>query len=310
MAWIKKGLIFSVDNLTPIMRTHTLAPTPLILGDSIRIFFSSRNEKNQSYPFYLDVSSKNPKEIKYIHKTPLFELGELGAFDDDGIMPCSVVRISDKLIYLYYIGWNRGVTVSYRNSIGLAVSNDNGETFERMFRGPIIDRHKQEPQMAASPCVMRDGDNWHCWYTSGTRWITVNGKTEPIYTIRYAHSSNGIDWMRDGKECMSPNTEFEAFARPAVIKTEQGYLMWYNYRDSFDYRDGVGSYQIGFAESYNGREWVRNDSVAGITRSAEGWDSLMQCYPAVLECGEFLYLFYNGNGFGKSGLGYAQYEKD
>ena len=101
------------------MRTHALAYTINTRGTLLDIFLIGMKNR---YPFYFDVSSKNPKEIKYIHKKPLFELGELGAFDDDGIMPCSVVRISDKQIYLYYIGWNRGVTVSYRNSIGLQLA--------------------------------------------------------------------------------------------------------------------------------------------------------------------------------------------
>ena len=34
---------------------------------------------------------------------------------------------------MYYIGWNIGKTVPFRNSIGLMFSDDEGETFEKNF---------------------------------------------------------------------------------------------------------------------------------------------------------------------------------
>jgi hypothetical protein len=51
--------------------------------------------------------------------------------------------------------------------------------------------------------------------------------------------------------------------------------------------------------------WQRLDHEAGITPSASGWDSTMQCYPYVIEIDGKLCMFYNGNGFGQSGIGLA-----
>lgn len=307
--WRKKGKILHIENLTDQMVSHALGPTALLCGDYIRVFFSSRDQNNKSHPFFFDVHKENPLDIKFIQKTPILDLGSLGSFDDDGIMPCGIVRLDERTIYLYYVGWNRGVTVAYRNAIGLAVSHDNGRHFKKMFDGPIIDRRKNEAHMAASPCVMKEGNLWHCWYTSGTRWVLINNKTEPIYTIRYAYSDNGVDWVRDGHECMDQASDYEAFARPTVIKENGLYRMWYNFRGCDNYRDGVSSYQIGYAESHDAANWVRKDSEAGIKRSKEGWDSSMQCYPFVVELENKLLMFYNGNGFGRSGLGFAEYRK-
>jgi hypothetical protein len=53
------------------------------------------------------------------------------------------------------------------------------------------------------------------------------------------------------------------------------------------------------------RTWERDDARAGIDVSADGWDSQMICYPAVVDLGERVLLFYNGNGFGANGFGYA-----
>jgi sucrose-6-phosphate hydrolase SacC (GH32 family) len=301
--WHPKGRIFYIDNLTDQMVTHALGATVLVLSDCLRIYFSSRTPDNKSLPYYIDVAIDNPSKIIHIEKMPLLSLGELGTFDDDGIMPCSVVQLDRNTVYLYYVGWNRGVTVSYRNSIGLAVSHDGGKNFTRMFRGPVIDRNKNEPHMAASPCVLKEGDLWHCWYTSGTKWLMVDNKTEPVYTIRYAYSHDGIDWVRDGKACIKQEDESQAFARPTVIKKDGLYRMWYNYRSSKDYRDGDGSYCLGYAESENAHDWVRKDKQIKIERS--DWDSKMQCYPQIIRVNNKLLLFYNGNGFGREGIGYA-----
>ena len=76
--------------------------------------------------------------------------------------------------------------------------------------------------------------------------------------------------------------------------------MWYAVRGDF--------YKIGYAESLNGKDWVRKDDKAGIDISSEGWDSEMISYPYVFKNDNNLIMLYNGNGFGKTGFGYAVWE--
>ncbi|MES1219058.1 MAG: hypothetical protein ABUT20_26360 [Bacteroidota bacterium] len=303
--WCKQGLIFTVENNFDWMVSHAAVPTAMILpGGDIRIFFAPRNSKGQSIPTFIDVKGDNPSEILNVHDKPILELGKLGAFDDSGIMPCSVTKYNDQ-IYLYYVGWNPGVSVPYRNAIGMALSNDGGLTFERMFEGPVVDRNTLEPYFTASPCVFKDDETWHMWYASSTGFAIVNGKPEPLYVIKYASSSNGIEWMRENITCIYPLSPFEANARPSVIKEDNVFKMWFTFRGSFDYRDGKDGYRIGYAESNDGRTWQRMDDAAGIDVSEDGWDSKMITYPFALPYKERKYLFYNGNGFGRSGIGYA-----
>lgn len=61
----------------------------------------------------------------------------------------------------------------------------------------------------------------------------------------------------------------------------------------------------GYAESYDGKRWVRKDNDLGIGLSDSGWDSRHLCYPAVVAYKENYYMFYNGNDMGKDGFGYA-----
>lgn len=69
---------------------------------------------------------------------------------------------------MYYIGWNPSTTVPTRNSIGLAVSDDNGFSFERMYDGPILDRTKDEPYYTGAVDVLKENNVWKIWYTSGS----------------------------------------------------------------------------------------------------------------------------------------------
>jgi hypothetical protein len=70
-----------------------------------------------------------------------------------------------------------------------------------------------------------------------------------------------------------------------------------------------GDYLAGYAESVDGKKWVRKDDEIGIGLSKDGWDSKMLCYPSLLQHKDKVYMFYNGNDMGKTGFGYAILEK-
>jgi hypothetical protein len=304
--WEKQGVLFRTDGQHDWMHSHACVPTALALPDGrIRIYFAPRNKDNQSIPTFIDVDAQNPSRVLRLHDRPILELGELGTFDDDGIMPCSVVRLDEDTVYLYYVGWNPTVSVPYRNAIGVAISRDGGTTFERIYQGPIVDRNPREPFFTASPCVRREEDTWHMWYASGTGFVVVNDQPEPLYVIKYASSDDGLDWRRNNVTCIPPSHDEKANARPTVVYEDGRYRMWFCHRGSRGFRDGPDSYRIGYAESEDAVHWTRDDAAAGITPSEDGWDSLMQTYPNVLSLNGRKILFYNGNGFGRTGIGYA-----
>lgn len=310
MKWIKKGLVFKPDNNFEWMVHHACVPIADKVNDEVlRIYFGPRDKYNRTVTTFIEVEADDPSNVLYVHDKPVLSLGKLGCFDDSGAMPSCIVNYKNKK-YLYYIGWNIGVTVSYRNSIGLAVSDDGGLTFNRAYEGPVVDRTHLEPYFTASPYVIIDNGIWRMWYASCTGWIIHNNRTEPLYQIKYAQSQDGIHWIRENVTCVDYKFDKEANARPCVIKEDGIYKMWYCYRGSLDYRTNKEqSYRIGFAESNDGIAWTRKDEEAGIDRSEDGWDSEMMEYPYVYEHKGRKYMLYNGNGFGKSGFGYAILEE-
>ncbi|CAN5532733.1 hypothetical protein BH20VER3_BH20VER3_05760 [soil metagenome] len=313
MRWVKKGVIFRPENHSEWMAHHACVPIADKVNDEVlRIYFGPRDTQGRTTTTFIEVEADNPAHVLRVHDRPVLGLGELGTFDDSGAMPSCIVN-RDGRKYLYYIGWNRGVTVPYRNSVGLAVSDDGGLTFERVCQGPVVDRTKDEPYFCASPFVLYDDEEqkWKLWYASSTGWRVVHGKPEPLYQIKYAESADGISWMRNHATCLEYTFPGEANARPCVVKENGRYRMWYCFRGSVDYRtDKAQSYRLGYAESRDGIQWERKDSEVGIERAEEGWDSVMMEYPFVYEHRGRKYLLYNGNGFGETGFGYAVLEED
>jgi hypothetical protein len=307
MNWIKRGLIYRPTGKYGWDKSHAAVPTVDLISDQVwRIYYATRDESNRSRIGYIEVEAGRPEHILYEHPEAVLDLGRLGAFDDCGVMPSWIVN-AGRLKYLYYIGWTVRTTVPYQNAIGLAISRDGGRTFERLSEGPLFGLTLREPHFTGTSCVLLENGLWKNWYLSCVRWEMVDGRPEPYYHLKYAESHDGIHWRRDGTVAIDFKSAEEAgIARASVLKEGELYRMWYSYRKASGYRTSKqASYRIGYAESSDGRHWTRMDERAGISLSEEGWDAEMIAYPHVFAYQDKLYMFYNGDGFGRSGFGYA-----
>lgn len=314
MIWQKKGLIYKPDGSQPFSRTHAQVPFGYPMQDKLRVYFSTRDENVSSAVSFVELNPDNLSEVVYIHDKPCLTKGAVGMFDETGTMPSWFLPVGDE-IWLYYTGWNKSETASYRLGIGLAISRDGGLTFERKFTGPLLDRYMFDQVWVAQPCVMReeqaDGSiRWRMWYLSCTKIEVIQGHPEPFYDVKYAESEDGIHWERTGQVCVGYDEFTDAIGRPTVYKDGNLYKMYFSYRNATNYRTDVQrSYRIGYAESEDGINWVRKDELAGIERSADGWDSMMMDYCHIFPHQNQWVMFYNGNGFGASGFGYATQSK-
>lgn len=295
--WIKKGLIFSPTQTYDWLQTHAALPVVDQDDDFWRVYFSSRDERGRAQIGFFEINFADPGKILRVSETPVIGLGPLGTFDDSGVTTSWIVNHEGKK-YHYYSGWSVGVSVPFYFYIGLAVSDDRGETYRRVSSAPILDRNEVDPYLTASPCVLVEDGRWRMWYVSGTGWEMIDGRPRHYYHIKYAESFDGIHWTRDGVVCIDYESPQEyAIARPCVLKTGTIYRMWYSCRGE--------SYRIGYAESADGIKWTRKDREGGITVSDTGWDSEMVEYPYVFEHRGEYYMLYNGNDYGKTGIGLA-----
>ncbi|WP_417857401.1 hypothetical protein [Xanthomarina gelatinilytica] len=307
MDWEKRGLIFKPTGNLPWSRSHAQVPFAMPMDNGlVRIFYATRDENSASSTSFIDVQANNPSTIVYQHDKPILSKGARGSFDDSGTMPAWFINHMGKL-YMYYTAWNKSVEASYRLSIGIAVSEDNGLTFLKMFKGPIMDRSVFDPIWVGQPCVLIEDGLWRMWYLSCEKIEMINNHPEPFYNVKYAESTDGINWQRNNQICI--DFEFgtiDAIGRPCVYKENGIYKMFHSNRRANGYRDDkTASYSIGYSESKDGIAWERMDDKAGIKKSEAGWDSIMNEYCTTYIYKEKRYLIYNGNGFGASGFGYG-----
>jgi len=305
--WIKRGLVFCPQQNRDWNQSHAQLPIVDPLSEQVwRIYYSCRDRANNSRFSYIEVQAGKPEHVLRIAEQPLLQLGDLGSFDESGQMCVSVVGQAG-VKYLYYAGWSEKRHVPYHNAIGLAISHDDGVTFRKYAPGPLLDSRPFEPYFSGTACVRIENGVWRMWYQSCTRWQLIKDRPEPFYHIKYAESDDGIHWHREGRIAIDYKDSSEAGICSASILLEgQVYKMWYCFRQGEDYRhDRSRSYRIGYAESNDGISWQRMDDQASIDVSENGWDSEMLAYPNVISHRGRKYLFYNGNGFGRCGFGYA-----
>lgn len=302
MKWKKKGMIYCPANDQPWKNQFAMLPTPIMVDDSLRIFIGFCDKDNVGRIGYVDVDPANPMSIRNVSENPVLDIGRPGCFDDNGVVPISILQKEDE-IYLYYIGFQLGVKVPYYMFGGLAISKDGGHTFSRYSESPILDRQQDEVYARCGINVIYDEGKYKMWYIGSNHegWTMSSGKLKPLYIMKYTESEDGIHWDKPPIQCMSyANEDEHGFGRPFVWRDGDILKMYYSIRT---YSRG---YYIGYAESKDGISWDRKDEQAGIDLGTNSWDDTNLSYPFLYTYEKRTYIFYNGNGCGKTGFGYAE----
>lgn len=304
MKFEKKGLIYCPDGKKGWDVWGFMTPHAMLIGDFIRIWGGIRDEKGVSRISYIDVSADNPSEVLAMAEEPALDIGKPGCFDDNGMILGDVIQKDGKL-FLYYVGFQHVEKVKFYAFSGVAISNDMGKHFVRHSEVPIMDRTNTGRYGRCIHTVLPDNGIYKVFYAVINDWEYINHIPYPIYDIWCTESEDGVNIPRiDDKLCVTTNKDEYRIGRPKVYKTETGYEMFYT-------RDFISKdYVIGNAESNNGFDWDRIDDKDFIPKSELGWDSEMTCYPVKLTYKNKEYIFYNGNGMGKSGIGYAVRENN
>ncbi|MBK8870700.1 MAG: hypothetical protein IPN19_06540 [Elusimicrobia bacterium] len=301
--WQKRGLIFEPVGLDYSHGSHPCAFH--LKEDLFLIAFTRRDAQQRSHIFLSHATVSEGRVVLHGNPTLALRPGNTGCFDCDGVISVCFVAHQGQT-YLYFVGWQNLPEGMWICDTGRARLDFNQLTLTKEFPGPVLGRDKSNPLFAAATAfhITEDG-LWQTWYNSGIKWEKTSQGMKPIYGIHYAHSLDGIEWVCHPGLCLPFADEFEyAFGRPSVVKVDDTYFMWYAHRASRN----IDSYRMGFSSSTDGRYWCRNDLLAGIDVSVSGWDSEMICYPYVFSHKGWMYMLYNGNGFGKTGFGLAVLE--
>jgi predicted GH43/DUF377 family glycosyl hydrolase len=297
MKWKKIGRIFFPPGGSEWMNSHATNPIAVHLRDNLfRIYFNTRDTENRSSVAWVEVDVENPTRVLRVSHDPALAPGPVGCFDDSGASASCILRRNGDF-WLYYQGWNLGVTVPYHHAIGVAVSAD-GTKFDRISLGPVMDRSDIDPYTVSHPWVIDDNGDWRLWYGSNLNW--GDGHSDTYHAVRVARSRDGLAWHGRNTICVGPGQGEHYIVRPCVIRDDDCYRMWYSFRGQF--------YRIGYAVSADGIFWTRRDYEVGIDVSPGEWDGEEIEYPCIFDHLGQRYMLYNGNGYGRTGFGIAVLE--
>jgi hypothetical protein len=307
--WEDRGLILdlkAINKSNSVTLQWAQGPQILEMGTRFRLYFSTRFFDSDALPvskvLYLDFAPGFNEAISALGEVKIQD-GALGGFDQHGIFPFHPYVIDSKYFLALTSGWKRMQNVDIDMSIGQAISLD-GEHFARNGNGPLITSAPKEPFLVGDPFVLRSKESYSLFYIFGTKWIDVGSSTERTYKIGRMISEDGFNFNRVnlGEQVIPDTIENEAQAMPSVVKIKNIYHMFYCYRSSFDFRDGgANAYRLGHATSNDLKVWKTSHSI--LPSKFPAWAEEMQCYPHVRVIDNCLHLFYNGNSFGKNGIG-------
>ena len=313
--WKKLGRIFIPQNVPDRewLKEFSQAPSVLVFGKFVRVYFSCRplpdeNGQYVSYTAYADFDRGDLTKIVDTATAPILQLGGVGTFDEFGIYPVSVIRRGSH-IQAYYGGWTRCESIPFTVAIGTAISHDDGATFTKLGEGPILTSNINDPFVVSGPKIRNFGGYDYLWYVAGTKWQKHDGRSEAVYKIRMATSTDGLNWLRNGQNLIEDKLEIdECQASPDVFFHKNRYHMFFCYKYSLNFRKNERGYRIGYAASDDLVHWVRDDTRAGMEISEEGWDDESLAYPHVFEVDDQVYMLYLGNEVGRYGFGLAKLE--
>jgi predicted GH43/DUF377 family glycosyl hydrolase len=299
--WKKLGLVYDASKHIQDWAQHSaLTPTPFIRSNGdIRVFAGFRDANGISRIGYVDIDAADPTKILAVSKRPVLDIGREGCFDDNGVILGDIVKHGGKL-YLFYVGFQLVSRVKFLAFTGLAVSDDDGDSFKRVTDSPILDRHQGENYFAAVHTAFIENDVWKLWYGAGDAWQVINGNIFPSYGVHFVETANLLNVPYQRYICLTPSENQYRIGRPRVYRTREGYIM------HFTAGTLSGEYFPGIAHSSDGIHWNRGQSDFPITLSGDGWDSRHLSYPAILALEDKVLLFYNGNDMGRDGFGVAE----
>lgn len=303
MKWRKLGRVFDLSHGDGWMTSHAYLPTAIQLNPArIRVYLAFRDAASVGRLGWIDVSAENPTKLLGVSATPALDVGRPGTFDDNGVSPLSVMIDGDR-IRLYYAGWQLTPRARYLLLTGVAFSADGGDHFDRLRETPVLERSPNELIIRSGGHVMREGDVWKIWYAAGSDVTGPEGHCVPTYHLAYSESPDGITWPAQGALAIAPRGPDEfGFGRPCVLFENGEYHMWYSIRTHSKL------YRIGYGRSGDGKTWTRHDDQVGIDIAPDGWDSKMIGFASIVTNEHGRFMFYNGNGYGETGVGVARLE--
>jgi len=330
--WVKRGLIVEPGFAGPSSSKFVSSPSVVRLENGrLRMYVWVADGtppwlNGRHIIIAAESDPANPFQWKVISKEALVGPDPTVRTRDRGVGFPYVLPRSDGPWLMYFGTWWGDWTLKREltNRLGLAVSHDQGLTWAVEKEDVLPSGPPGSFDAGAMPSagvVRRGKDDYLMWYTAAEKYLRFGEVNQGIMHIGAARSRDGIHWEKLAQPALQAREgsadPYEAcLARPAVLKLDGVYHMWFGVYDMAprtrpnETNAGAGSYRLEYARSTDGVNWTRFPDQPVIPLTPGGFDSTSQTYASVVDMGEQLWLFYTGDGLGNTGVGLATLDKD
>jgi hypothetical protein len=283
-------------------KTHMMAPAamPIIVNNEIEIFIGGWDERGISSIYSIKV---NTDTLTYICGSAHLRLapGKPGNFDENGVFPASIITDGPDW-KLSYTGFQLGHQIPHYNFGGLASPNRQNHLLDRLSMAPFLDRADEGLSVRAGLTAVNSGSErepkWMSVYAAGSSFEKINGKLRPNYNI-FKQNCSPYELTDSGELLLSCLDSEHGVGRPYLQIYGEYILLFYTRRmRNFSYLPGL------CVSTDAGSTFNRVDSLLlNLSPRMSGIDDEMQYFPSPLIHDKKLYVFFNGNEFGKKGMG-------
>ncbi len=305
--WKRRGLLLPVNAGHAWWTSHAQAPCVLQVTPRLwRVYFSARNAANRASPVAFDVDPGDNMRVLAEYIEPLLEPGAPGSYDHTGVGSACALWV-DGQVHLYTTGVHLRSDVRFQLSIGLAQSED-GLSFMPAFQGPVRATGPYDPFFVSMPCVRASENGYRMWYVSGVGWTSSGTQLEPLYDIRTCYSADGRIWEQFS-QCVLSSARLGASAagRPWVTQEGSRLRLWYSLRGAEFRQGGNAAYRIvsQLLDSEGVASGAPEPVIFSNPPAVGDFDDWMQAYACIMDYEDSQIMLYNGNDFGRAGIGWA-----
>jgi hypothetical protein len=265
---------------------------------TFRVYFSTRDVANRSSVAYFDLDMQT-LQVKNTAKDPIASF-DTSTFYSHGISVGGIYEKLDGRKFLTFMGWHIPTNEHWMGYLGeMEILSDN-KSIEIQAK-PLIKPDDMIDKVSISYAdIVHTDATYYAFYGSTETWDA--GNQEMIHVINVATSKDTQHWEKHGLAVPYHKNKIQAFSRPTIIKIDDTWHMW------FSYRGGNGDkYKIGHAKTTNLLSWDLDLENASLYANPNvAWESEMVEYPYVFEYQNEIYMLYNGNSYGKTGIGLAK----
>lgn len=261
----------------------------------LRIFFNSRDIKNRSSIYSIDFF---PKTLKPDYGSVSLQhlYGVENSYFSHGISIGQLFSLNGE-ICLSVMGWKNPEDRHWEGRIGYIPLDEDGN-LTKLSTHPWMDLDQEDPISLSYPAVFEDADSKSIWYGSTYTWDSGNG--EMVHVLKEAKLAHDGRVIKGDKIMPYVLGSAQAFSRPAIVRIENILLMAYSYRGN------TTKYRIGFMQIGDMSTASHLNGITPFLTSNNSWESEMVEYPSFFYLNDQLYMLYNGNSFGKTGIGVVE----